>query len=112
MGGVDLVERAVIERRKAPSKPKEGEEAVPDLPVVCWDKRIVEDQGLVKMDILGLQTMDVIDLILNPKLSRDDQILAVPTLVRKLPVPVRKIIGDLSNREHVLVGLDLMPRTV
>lgn len=60
----------------------------------------------------GDYTIEVIDLILNPKLSRDDQILAVPTLVRKLPVPVRKIIGDLSNREHVLVGLDLMPRTV
>jgi DNA polymerase-3 subunit alpha len=65
VGGVDLVERAVIERRKAPAKPKEGEEPVPDLPVVCWDKRIVEDQGLVKMDILGLNTLDLIALTLG-----------------------------------------------
>ncbi|AMB48372.1 DNA polymerase III subunit alpha [Methylobacterium sp. AMS5] len=61
VAGCDLVERAVIERRKAPAKPKEGEEEVPELPVVCWDKRIVEDQGLVKMDILGLNTLDLIE---------------------------------------------------
>lgn len=54
--------------------------------------------------------LEVIDLLLNPTLGRDDQILAIPTLVRKLPVPVRKIIGDLSNKERVLIGLDLMPR--
>ena len=58
----------------------------------------------------GDYKIEVIDLIQNPKLSRDDQILAVPTLVRKLPSPVRKIIGDLSNRERVLVGLDLIPQ--
>ena len=54
--------------------------------------------------------IEVIDLLLNPQLARGDQILAVPTLVRKLPVPVRKIIGDLSNTERVLVGLDMRPR--
>jgi len=54
--------------------------------------------------------IEVIDLIKNPQLARGDQILALPTLVRKLPVPVRKIIGDLSNAERVLVGLDLRPR--
>ena len=58
----------------------------------------------------GDYKIEVIDLVQNPKLCRDDQILAVPTLVRKLPNPVRKIIGDLSNRERVLVGLDLMPQ--
>ena len=46
----------------------------------------------------------------GPQLARGDQILAVPTLVRKLPVPVRRIIGDLSNTERVLIGLDLVPR--
>ncbi len=61
-------------------------------------------------ELEGNYVIEVIDLVQNPKLSRDDQILAVPTLVRKLPVPVRKIIGDLSNKERVLVGLDLMPR--
>ncbi len=51
--------------------------------------------------------IEVIDLLKNPQLARGDQILAIPTLVRNLPVPVRKIIGDLSNTERVLVGLDL-----
>ncbi len=55
-------------------------------------------------------TIEVIDLLENPQLGADDQILALPTLVRKLPVPVRKIIGDLSNTERVLVGLDLLPQ--
>lgn len=51
--------------------------------------------------------IEVIDLLLNPQLGREHQILAIPTLVRKLPGPVRKIIGDLSNTERVLVGLDI-----
>jgi circadian clock protein KaiB len=55
-------------------------------------------------------TIEVIDLIKNPSLARGDQIVALPTLVRKIPVPMRKIIGDLSNIERVLVGLDLRPR--
>jgi circadian clock protein KaiB len=55
-------------------------------------------------------SIEVIDLIENPQLARGDQILAIPTLVRKLPEPVRKIIGDLSNTERVLIGLDLLPR--
>jgi circadian clock protein KaiB len=64
-------------------------------------KKICEEQ------LQGKYSIEVIDLIENPQLSRDDQILAVPTLVRKLPVPVRKIIGDLSNTEKVLIGLDI-----
>ena len=58
----------------------------------------------------GRYSIEVIDLSVNPQLARGDQILAVPTLVRKLPEPMRKIIGDLSNTERVLVGLDLRPR--
>jgi circadian clock protein KaiB len=54
--------------------------------------------------------IEVIDLMKNPELAKGDQIFAIPTLVRKLPEPVRKIIGDLSNTERVLVGLDLRPR--
>ena len=57
----------------------------------------------------GRYRIEVIDLLKRPHLSRGDQILAIPTLVRKLPVPVRKIIGDLSDTERVLVGLDLRP---
>ena len=55
----------------------------------------------------GEYTIEVIDLLRNPQLAAGDQILAIPTLVRKVPVPIRKIIGDLSNEEKVLVGLDI-----
>jgi circadian clock protein KaiB len=56
-------------------------------------------------------TIKVIDLVKHPALARGDQILAIPTLVRRLPAPVRKIIGDFSDTERVLVGLDVKPRT-
>lgn len=59
--------------------------------------------------LAGKYRIEVIDLLENPTLARGDQILAIPTLVRKLPEPVKKIIGDLSNTERVLVGLDLRP---
>ena len=58
----------------------------------------------------GDYDIEIVDLSKNPQLAKGDQILAIPTLVRKLPEPVRKIIGDLSNTERVLVGLDLRPR--
>jgi circadian clock protein KaiB len=58
----------------------------------------------------GRYELEVIDLVQNPALASGDQILAVPTLVRRLPQPIKKIIGDLSNRERVLVGLDLRAR--
>jgi circadian clock protein KaiB len=59
--------------------------------------------------LTGQYDIEVIDLLQTPALAQGDQILAVPTLVRKLPEPVRKIIGDLSNTERVLVGLDIRP---
>lgn len=68
-------------------------------------KRICEEH------LAGQYRIEVIDLLEHPQLAKGDQILAVPTLVRKLPQPVRKIIGDLSNTERVLVGLDLRPRS-
>lgn len=67
-------------------------------------KRICEEH------LAGQYHIEVIDLLEQPQLARGDQIIALPTLVRKLPVPIRKIIGDLSNTERVLVGLDLRPR--
>lgn len=67
-------------------------------------KRICEQH------LAGNYQIEVIDLVKNPQLAKGDQILALPTLVRKLPEPVRRIIGDLSNIERVLVGLDLRPR--
>lgn len=59
--------------------------------------------------LAGQYTIEVIDLIENPKLARGDQIFAVPTLVRRLPEPIKKIIGDLSDTDRVLVGLDIQP---
>jgi circadian clock protein KaiB len=56
---------------------------------------------------MGRYKVEIIDLLKSPQLARGDQIVAIPTLVRKLPEPVTKIIGDLSNTEHVLVGLDI-----
>jgi circadian clock protein KaiB len=66
-------------------------------------KRICEEH------LMGQYQIEVIDLMQNPHLAREDQILAIPTLVRKLPEPLRKIIGDLSNKERVLIGLDVRP---
>ena len=60
----------------------------------------------------GRYELEIIDLMQNPALAQGDQILAVPTLVRRLPEPIEKIIGDLSDRERVLVGLDLRSRLI
>ena len=60
----------------------------------------------------GKYQIEVIDLLKNPQLAKGDQILAIPTLVRQLPPPLRKIIGDLSNTERVLVGLDVQPQSI
>ena len=57
----------------------------------------------------GRYELEIVDLLERPQLARGDQILAIPTLVRRLPAPVKKIIGDLSDTERVLVGLDLRP---
>jgi len=65
---------------------------------------------LCEENLAGRYRIEVIDLMKNPQLAQGDQILAVPTLVRKLPSPIRKIIGNLSNTERVFVGLDLRPR--
>ncbi|MGH9377644.1 MAG: circadian clock KaiB family protein [Terriglobia bacterium] len=62
---------------------------------------------ICKDHLQGEYTVEVIDLIKSPQLARGHQIVAIPTLVRNLPQPIRKIIGDLSNTERVLVGLDL-----
>jgi len=67
-------------------------------------------QKLCQEHLDGRYHIEVIDLLKNPQLAQGDQILAIPTLVRKLPTPLKKIIGDLSNFERVLVGLDLRPR--
>ena len=68
-------------------------------------KRICEEH------LPGQYDIEVIDLMANPRLAKDDQIVAIPTLVRKLPDPVRKIIGDLSDTERTLVGLQLRQKS-
>lgn len=66
-------------------------------------KKIAEEH------LAGKYKIVIIDLLQNPQLAKEDRILAIPTLVKKLPPPINKIIGDLSNTEKVLVGLDLKP---
>src|SRR5581483_3609858 len=67
-------------------------------------KRLCEEH------LAGRYSIEVVDLLKNPRLAKDDQIVAIPTLVRQLPAPMRKIIGDLSDTERALVGLQLRPR--
>lgn len=67
-------------------------------------KKICED------NFPNLYEIEIIDLMKLPQLAKDDQILAIPTVTRKLPKPMRKVIGDLSNAEQVLIGLDLQPK--
>ena len=65
---------------------------------------------ICKEHLKGKYHIEIVDLLQNPKLAKGDQILAIPTLVRQLPPPLKKIIGDLSDTERVLVGLDLRPK--
>jgi circadian clock protein KaiB len=67
-------------------------------------KRVCEEH------LAGRYSIEVVDLLKNPRLAKDDQIVAIPTLVRKLPEPLRRIVGDLSDTERALVGLQLKPR--
>jgi circadian clock protein KaiB len=101
-------------KNSKPNKPEEG----PDF----WQLRLyvagqtpkslaafANLKKICEEHLAGCYRIEIIDLLQNPMLAKGDQILAIPTLVRKLPEPVRKIIGDLSNTERVLVGLDLRP---
>lgn len=95
----------------------------PDLPEEIWELRLyvagqtdrcvraIQNLNRICAEHLGGRyTIEVIDLIERPQLAEGDQILAIPTLVRRLPEPMKKIIGDLSNEERVLVGLDIRAR--
>ncbi len=68
-------------------------------------KRVCEEH------LAGRYSIEVVDLLKNPRLAKDHEIVAIPTLVRKLPEPLRKLVGDLSNTERTLVGLQLRPRS-
>ena len=69
-------------------------------------------ERICEQHLKGKYEIQVVDVTKNPQLARGDQILALPTLVRKLPEPMKKIIGDLSNEERVLIGLDLRERRI
>jgi circadian clock protein KaiB len=73
-------------------------------------RAIANLEEICRTRLQGKYRIEVIDLLEDPRLAAGDQIIALPTLVRKLPQPLRKIIGDLSNTERVLVGLDIVPR--
>lgn len=64
---------------------------------------------ICKEHLEGKYSIEIVDLVKNPKLGKDDQIVAIPTLIRQLPPPLKKIIGDLSDSEKVLVGLNITP---
>jgi len=70
-------------------------------------KAIKNLNTLLKNELKDLYTLKIIDVLKNPRLAEEDKILATPTLTKSLPLPIRKIIGDLSNKEKVLLGLDL-----
>ena len=97
-----------------------GKKAITDSTEEIWDlrlyvagqtrKSITAFANLKKIceeHLAGKYRIEVIDLLKNPRLAKGDQIIAVPTLVKKLPVPLRKIIGDMADTERVLVGLDI-----
>jgi circadian clock protein KaiB len=100
--------------------PGKGKKAKTDVPEGIWSlrlyvagqtpKSITAFANLKKIceeHLAGKYRIEVIDLLKNPKLAKGDQIIAIPTLVRKLPEPIKKIIGDMANTERVLVGLDI-----
>jgi len=100
----------------------DGEPAITATAPESWDLRLYvagqTPKSMLAFDNLkrlceehlqGRYHIEVVDLVKTPKLARDDQIVAIPTLVRKLPHPIRKIIGDLSDTERTLVGLQIRP---
>jgi circadian clock protein KaiB len=103
-------------RKKAAPKARAAQDPLYQLRLYIAGKTARSDAALANLQAIcdthlqGMYRIEVVDLLVNPQLARGDQIFAVPTLVRQLPPPVKKIIGDLSNVERVLVGLDL--RTV
>jgi circadian clock protein KaiB len=100
--------------RKAASAKAGGKKWVLHLYVAGQTPRAVTAFDNLKLicseQLKGRYQMKVIDLLKNPQIARDDQIFAIPTLVRRSPLPLRNIIGDLSNTEKVLVGLELAQR--
>ena len=104
----------MTKRRRAPARSKGKNEWILRLYVAGQSARSASAlrnlEAICEEHLAGRYRIEVVDLLKHPQLARGDQILAVPTLVRRLPEPITKIIGDLSNEERVLVGLDLRPK--
>lgn len=109
-----MKQKKAARKKSAPAASKKSNAAVWNLRLYVagrTPKSVTAFANLKKIceeHVKGQYIIEVIDLLENPQLAKGDQILAIPTLVRKLPVPIRKIIGNLSNTERVLVGLDLV----
>lgn len=108
--------------KKAGAKPNGATESVAKSSRPKWELRLyvagnttrsviaLENlQRICETHLRGEYTIEVVDVLKHPQLARNDQILALPTLVRKVPEPLKKIIGDLSHEERVLIGLDIRP---
>lgn len=108
-------EQAASDVRARKEKAKEGTPPAFDLRLYVAGQTpksltaIINLKKICEEHLKGQYRIEVVDLLQNPQLAQGDQILAIPTLVRKLPEPIKKIIGDLSSTERVLVGLDIRP---
>jgi circadian clock protein KaiB len=120
LSGEALEKGAGKESKVKAVPPKKGKKAKTDSTEETWNlrlyvagqtpKSITAFANLKKIcedHLAGKYRIEVVDLLKNPQLAKGDQIIAIPTLVRKLPEPLKKIIGDLANTERVLVGLDI-----
>jgi circadian clock protein KaiB len=103
-----------MKARPAEPKRPQGESYVLRLYVTGSTPRsarsILNVQTLCEKRLAGRYKLEVVDIYQQPELAREEEIIAVPTLIKKLPAPLRKLIGDLSDQERVLVGLDLKPQ--
>lgn len=108
-------DRAVKPKVKSPQRKKTSEYYILKLYIAGHSAKsgntIANIKKICEENLKGLYELDVIDLYQQPQLAQGEQIVAVPTLVRKLPPPLRRIIGDLSNSDRVLVGLDIKKKT-
>ncbi|HET9836910.1 MAG TPA: circadian clock KaiB family protein [Candidatus Angelobacter sp.] len=119
---IKAAKKQVTERNGTGRQPQENGRSVRPFKPPVWELRLYVAgmtptsirafenlKKLCEEHLHGAYRIQLVDLLERPTLARGDQIVAVPTLVRRLPTPVKKIIGDLSNTERVLVGLDLRP---
>ena len=75
------------------------------------EKAIANLRRICSEELQGLYELEIIDVLEHPQLAEDEKILATPTLIKRLPPPLRRVIGDLSDKDKVLLGLDVWPRT-